>query len=171
MVFLHINDETKMDELNKLNSYIKDDKKNIFLLIFMNGCGPCEATKPEWKNIESTLDDKLKKDENIVIADLEQSLLKSLKNLPKQPSGFPTMYYITDGGKTCEDFNSGRDVNSFIKWIESNVEAKQKGGKKHNKKSNKSKKSKSKKSKKSKKSNKSKKSKKRNQHSRKRNKK
>jgi hypothetical protein len=96
------------------------------------------------------LDDDLKKDENIVIVDLEQSLLNSLENLPKQPLGFPSMYYITDGGKTCEDFDSGRDIDSFIKWIESKV--KQKGGKKgartmkknkkYNKKSKKSKKSK-----------------------------
>lgn len=166
MVFLHINDDKKIDELNKLNTYIKDDKKHIFLFIFMNGCGPCEATKPEWKNIEtSKIGEKFKYDENIVVADLEQSLLKSLENLPKQPSGFPTMYYITNGGKTCEDFDK-RDVDSFIEWIESKVENK-KGGSKKTRRNKTNKKH----NKKIKKNNKNNKNKKRTQHSRKRNKK
>lgn len=157
MVFLHINKESKNHK--KLDECIKDGNKKIFLLVFMIGCGPCEATKPHWLNIEnSKLDDDLKKDENIVIVDLEQSLLNSLENLPKQPAGFPSMYYITDGGKTCEDFDSGRDIDSFIKWIESKV--KQKGGKKGARTMKKNKKY-NKKSKKSKKSKRSKKSKKR----------
>jgi hypothetical protein len=166
MVFLHIDDDTKMDKLNKLNTSIKDDKKHIFLLVFMNGCGPCEATKPHWLKIEtSKIGEKFKNNEDVIVADLEQSLLNSLKGLPKQPAGFPSMYYITNGGKTCEDFDN-RDIDSFIKWIESKTENKKGGSKrtktmkknkKHNKKSNKSKKSK--------------KSKKRTQHSSKRNKK
>lgn len=167
MVFLHINDDTKMDELKKLSSYIKDDKKHIFLLIFMNGCGPCEATKPKWLNIEtSKIGEKFKDDEDVVVADLEQSLLKSLENLPKQPLGFPTMYYITNRGKTCEDFDK-RDVDSFIEWIESKVENKKGGSKKTRR--NKTNKKHNKKSKKSKKNNKNNKNKKRTQHSRKRN--
>ena len=160
MEFLHITDDTKMDELNKLNSYIKDDKKHIFLLIFMNGCAPCEATKPHWLKIEEKIGEKNKNNEDVIIADLEQSLLNSLKGLPKQPSGFPTMYYIKNGGKTCEDFNS-RDIDSFIKWIESKTENK-KGGSKKTKTNKKNKKH----NKKSKKSNK--KSKKRKHHSRRR---
>ena len=64
MVFLHINKESKNHK--KLDECIKDGNKKIFLLVFMIGCGPCEATKPHWLNIEnSKLDDDLKKDENI----------------------------------------------------------------------------------------------------------
>ncbi len=160
MVFLHINQEEKNHK--ELDKCIKDKDKKIFLLIFMIGCGPCEATKPEWLNIKSKLDNELNNDNNIVIADLEQSLLNDLENLPKQPMGFPTMYYITDGGNICEEFDDGRDVDSFIKWIESKTNSIQQGGKK-NKKSKKSKKNK-----KNKKSKKIKKSKNRNNNTRKR---
>jgi thiol-disulfide isomerase/thioredoxin len=144
MVFLHINEESKNHK--ELDNHFIDKDKQIFLLIFMIGCGPCEATKPHWLNIESEIDDDCKNNKDIIIADLDQSLLNSLENLPKQPKGFPTMYYITDGGKTCEDFDSGRDIKSFIKWIKSKVKPKQDGGnktlKKHNKHNKKSKKSK-----------------------------
>ena len=118
----------------------------------MNGCGPCEVTKPHWLKIEtSKIGEKFKNDEDVVIVDLEQSLLNSLKGLPKQPSGFPTMYYITNSGKTCEDFDN-RDIDSFIKWIESKTENKKGGSKKT--KTNKKNKKHNKKSKKGKKSNK-----------------
>jgi thiol-disulfide isomerase/thioredoxin len=159
MVFLHINEDSKNHE--KLDDSIKDGKQ-VFLLIFMVGCGPCEATKPEWLKLENDLDDAYNTNEDIIIADLDQSLLSSLKNLPKQPAGFPTMYYIANSGKTCEDFDN-RDVKSFIKWIESKSK-KQKGGNKRIR-TNKNTRKRNKKSKKSKKS------KKRKHHSHKRNKK
>ena len=164
MVFLHINPTSKTSE--EFDKHIENKDKQIFLLIFMDGCGPCEATKPEWENIESKLSDDLKQNENLIIADLNQESIKDIKNLPTQPKGFPTMFYITNGGKICESFDE-RDVDSFIKWIESKVgkQGKQEnlikleGGKRNrNKKSKKSKKNK--KSKKSKKNKKSKKSKK-----------
>ena len=159
MVFLHINENSKNHE--KLDDCIKAYKQ-VFLLIFMIGCGPCEDTKPHWLKLENNLHDDYKSNEDIIIADLDQSLLSNLKNLPKQPLGFPSMYYITNGGKTCEEYNSERDIKSFIKWIELKSK-KQKGGSKMvktiNKNTRKKYNKKNKKSKKSKKSKKIKKSK------------
>ena len=156
MVFLHITPKTP-NNVDDLDKHIQsDNNKKIFLLIFMEGCGPCEATKPEWKKIEEYLDDDLKNDEDTVITDLDQIYLKDIKELPTQPKGFPTMLYITDKGKKYEEFNEGRGVESFIKWIKSKVNKptnshnKHHGGKRTSKKSKKSKKTK--KSKKSKKS-------------------
>ena len=56
MVFLHINKESKNHK--KLDECIKDGNKKIFLLVFMIGCGPCEATKPHWLKLENDLDDE-----------------------------------------------------------------------------------------------------------------
>ena len=60
MVFLHI-DKKKLDngDGEKLvedlynNTGNKDNK--IFLLIFMEGCGPCNETRPEWSKLENVL--------------------------------------------------------------------------------------------------------------------
>ena len=44
-------------EIERIDEYIKDGK-HVFILIFMNGCGPCEATRPEWDKIEKALKNK-----------------------------------------------------------------------------------------------------------------
>ena len=152
MVFLHINEDSKNYE--ELDKHFKDKNKQIFLLIFMVGCGPCEATKPHWLKLENDLDDDYKNNKDIIIVDLDQALLNKFENLPNQPSGFPSMYYISNGDK-CEDYDSGRDVESFIKWIKSKVDAKQSGGNKKTKKTKKNKKHNKKHLKKTKKPNKS----------------
>jgi hypothetical protein len=41
--------------------------------------------------------------------------------------GFPTMKYITNKGNQVENYDDGRTVDSFIKWIESKIKANQKG--------------------------------------------
>jgi hypothetical protein len=120
MVFLHINPKNS-DNCEILDKHIESDDKKIFILIFMNGCRPCEATKPEWEKLEIDLDDDYKKDENIIIADLDQDLLSSIKNLPTQPKGFPTMLYISDKGNKYEEFDKGRGVEDFVDWIKTNA--------------------------------------------------
>ena len=64
MVFLHIdtknynvkdNGETPIQTLNKFIT----SGKNVFALIYMEGCGPCNATRPEWqklKHVQQTFD-------------------------------------------------------------------------------------------------------------------
>ena len=61
MVFLHIDTqnynkkgETGETPIQTLNKFIRTGK-NIFALIYMEGCGPCNATRPEWKKIGNVL--------------------------------------------------------------------------------------------------------------------
>jgi hypothetical protein len=70
-----------------------------------------------------------------VIADVDQEFLKEIKYLTSQPKGFPTIRYISDKGKTSEDYedcpdvkDKDRKIDSFVEWIESKM-SKQKGGK------------------------------------------
>ena len=155
MKILHINPTTKNSKL--FNEYVEQGK-NIFVIFYLEGCGPCNATRPEWKKIENVLKDKYGKNDNLVIADVDQELLKEIKYLTTQPKGFPTLRYISDKGKTSEDYEDcpdllddekDRKVDSFVKWIDSKM-GKQKGGKrtKRNKKSGKRKSKKNKSSKK-----------------------
>ena len=120
MVFLHINPTTEHN-CEIFDRHVNTDNKKVFVLIFMEGCGPCEATKPEWKKLESYLDDDYKNNENLIIADLDQALLSNIKKLPTQPKGFPTMMYISDKGNKYEEYNKGRGVDSFVDWIKSKV--------------------------------------------------
>ena len=130
MKILHI--DTKTDNINLFDEYVSQGK-DLFVLIYLEGCGPCNATRPEWKKIENVLKDKYKENDNLVVIDVDQELLKKMTKLKEEPSGFPTMLYITDKGKTSEEYNEKdekifRTVDSFVKWIDSKMK-KQKGGK------------------------------------------
>ena len=158
MKILHIDPTTKNTKL--FNEYVEQGK-HIFVIFYLEGCGPCNATRPEWKKIENVLKEKYGKNNYLVIADVDQELLKEIKYLTTQPKGFPTLRYISDKGKTSEDYEDcpnlkddekDRKVDSFVKWIDSKM-SKQKGGKrkrrtKRNKKSGKRKSKKNKSSKK-----------------------
>ncbi len=132
MKYLHINPNDK-ENIKSLNTYIKDGN-NLFILIYLEGCGPCNETRPEWKKIENITKNKYNNNDGIIV-DIDQEMLKDIKGLSIQPKGFPTIIYVTDNGKVIEDYedsnieNKDRTIDSFIKWIESKVET-QKGGKK-----------------------------------------
>lgn len=126
MVFLHIdtknydkkNYKTNKTPIEELNDAISHNK-NVFLLIYMEGCGPCNATRPEWSKIKNVLN-RYKTDNNNFIVDLDRDLIDKIKT--KSPRGFPTMRHIK--GKEEEDFedskvvNKEREVDAFVDWIE-----------------------------------------------------
>jgi thiol-disulfide isomerase/thioredoxin len=162
MKILHIDSNNKNTKM--FNEYVEQGK-HIFVLFYLDGCGPCNATRPEWKKIENALKDKYGKNEKLVIADVDQEFLKEIKYLTTQPKGFPTIRYISNKGEFSEDYEDcpdvkekDRKIDSFVEWINSKM-SKQKGGKsKRNKKGRKSRKSrKSKRNKKSRKTRRTKK--------------
>jgi hypothetical protein len=116
MKFLHINNNNSKDINKDINN-----GKDVFLLIYMEGCGPCNMVRPEWKKIENIFQNKNnKKYNNVVIADIESELLDNIK-LTNQPVGFPTMKYISNKGKHEENYEGERDVDSFIQWINTKI--------------------------------------------------
>jgi thiol-disulfide isomerase/thioredoxin len=159
MVFLQIdtknydkkNNKTKKTPIEELNDAITHNKP-IFILIYMEGCGPCNSTRPEWSKIKNVMKES-KDNNNIFIVDIDRELIDKVKT--KSPRGFPTMRYIK--GKTEEDFedstvqNKDREVDNFIEWIELKT-GEQKGGTntktRRNKKTLKNRKTKSRKNKK-----------------------
>jgi hypothetical protein len=128
------NSDQKLTKL--LNEYMSDKNKKIFILFYMEGCGPCGATRPEWKKIKNVLGKNY--DDNIVIVDIDQVLTNELNGLKSEPVAFPTIRIISDGGKIQEDFedseveNKERTIDAFVDWIKlkSDETNKQNGGKK-----------------------------------------
>lgn len=124
MIFLHIDPSTNNTSL--LDKYIEEGK-DIFVLVYMEGCGPCNATRPEWAKIKKEYKGKGNDDEdddNIVIADVSQDCLKDIKSITPDIAGFPTMLFISNGGKVLENYEESsirdkdRSVDSFIEWLE-----------------------------------------------------
>jgi hypothetical protein len=104
----------------------------------MEGCGPCNATRPEWKKIGSVLKKDITKNENVLVVDIDKNLLSKVKNMGSEPKGFPTIRFISKNGKIAEDFEDcklseeykNRTIDSFVKWIKLKLnKTKQTGGK------------------------------------------
>ena len=129
MVFIHIDQKNCVngdcDNIEKLDSYLGNKNTKTFLLIFMEGCGPCNATRPEWSKIENVLSPKILNRKDIVIASIDNQLAKKLKNLNTQPNSFPTMRFITNGGLNSENYEDSnitkkdRTIDSFMEWVHS----------------------------------------------------
>ena len=122
MYILHINSE-KDD--NKIDKLIKQGKQ-VFILVYMDGCGPCNATRPEWAKLESALKTQYAKNDNLVVVDVNKDYISTIKQLGTI-DGFPTLKYIANNGKTVESYENSsvkkkdRSINSFINWIESKI--------------------------------------------------
>jgi thiol-disulfide isomerase/thioredoxin len=92
----------------------------------MEGCGPCNATRPEWEKLASALKGRYATNNDLVIIDVNKDYVGSLKSIGSI-DGFPTMKYITNHGQTIEAYENSsitkkdRSVDSFINWIESNI--------------------------------------------------
>lgn len=131
MVYLDINKSnyknkdptTGKNKVEKLDDYMGNKKNKVFVLFYMEGCGPCNATRPEWSKIENVLSKDFLNRDDVVIVSMDHELASDLKNLSTQPSSFPTMRFMTNGGKTVENYedsnieNKDRTIDSFVEWI------------------------------------------------------
>ena len=130
MVFLHIdkdkwNSDNGKELLDDLYKYSGNKNSKIFILIFMEGCGPCEATRPEWSKLEHVLSNDFLNRDDCIICSIDHTLLDEKNKLIQAPSSFPTMRFITNAGKDVENYedsdikNKDRTIDSFIEWIKS----------------------------------------------------
>jgi hypothetical protein len=141
MIFIDINNLEQADKIQELDEYIGNKNNSVFILIYMEGCGPCNATRPEWKKIKNVLKNSNLNDRNIVIASIDHISAEKLKHLKTQPNSFPTMRFITNGGETTENYedstieNKQRNIDSFVEWINygANKNVEQTAGKKNKK--------------------------------------
>ena len=115
--------------VNKLNKEIKNGKQ-LFIFIFMDGCGPCNTTKPLWDNVRPKLEQQYKNDDSTIVVRLNKDLFNKFHNIGEEPAGFPTLRRIADSGNIIEEYeNSGldkldRSTDSFINWIKKHVKSK-----------------------------------------------
>lgn len=127
MVYLDINNtnfkSNGKDLVKDLDRYLGVKDNKTFILIFMEGCGPCNATRPEWKKMKNVLNKDFLNSDDIIIASIDHNLAEGLKNLTTKPTGFPTMRFITNSGKEVENYedskidNKDRTIDSFVEWV------------------------------------------------------
>ena len=125
MKFIHINNELDISQLkNSINT-----NKDIFMLIYMDGCGPCNQARPEWKKLENVLHKHITnpKYKNVVIIDINKDILEKVQTNIKSPIGFPTIMFVSKNGSIQENFeestspNKNREIDAFVAWIETKL--------------------------------------------------
>jgi hypothetical protein len=88
----------------------------------MEGCGPCNATRPEWKKLENVLTKEFINRGDVAIVDINTNFTSDLKNIGNPPNGFPTMrFYENNKFQNYEDSDvekKDRSIDSFVEWIE-----------------------------------------------------
>lgn len=120
MVYLEINKKNYHNLIDKLNGYLSNKHAKIFILFYMEGCGPCNATRPEWSKLKNVISNNLK---NVVIVSIDKDLYPKLKHANKEPMSFPTIRYMTNSGENMQTYedseisNKDRKIDSFVEWI------------------------------------------------------
>ena len=110
--------QKKNKYLNQLNEAINKGN-DIFLFTSADWCGHCKVMKPEWF--------KLKQNNyglNVVIANINSEIYKSIHNFGPDVNGFPDLRYINKQKGIVENFeNNDRTYEAFDKWIRSKISA------------------------------------------------
>jgi thiol-disulfide isomerase/thioredoxin len=126
MVYLEIsrkNHRNHHDLIKKVNNHLNNKDNKLFILFFMEGCGPCNETRPEWSKLQNVLSDDFLNKPDIAIVSIDKNLFGKLKHIKRQPNGFPTMRYITHSGNVEENYEDSnistkdRTIDSFVEWI------------------------------------------------------
>ena len=118
----HIRTKNDISKIEKVNKHIENGN-HVFVLVYMEGCGPCNATRPEWNKLESVLKSQYANNNNLIVVDINKDFLSDLKHIG-QIDGFPTMKHISGHGKKVTSFENSpikrkdRTADSFIHWIE-----------------------------------------------------
>ena len=122
MVYLEIT-KKKWQNIERLNTYLSNKDAKVFILIYMEGCQPCNETRPEWSKLKNVLSTNFLNRGDIVIASIDKDLFGKIKNANKEPMSFPTIRFMINSGKEIETYedsktsNKDRKIDSFIEWI------------------------------------------------------
>lgn len=106
----------KLIKLNSKNSdnfkNIMKEEKPILILYYAEWCPHCQIFKPVWKDVQ----DNLKSNKNVRIAEVEYKDLSSLPKKYKEIMGFPTLRVIK-GGKIIGEYNGLRTKDNIVKYV------------------------------------------------------
>lgn len=107
------NDEAVVTVVAKnFNEIVNDETKDVLIEFYAPWCGHCKSLAPVYEEVAQ----KLKKEDSIVIAKFDATANDVPLNYGVQ--GFPTLFFAPKGKKQSPmKYESGRDVDSFIKFL------------------------------------------------------
>ncbi|RCV35791.1 hypothetical protein SETIT_7G268600v2 [Setaria italica] len=94
------------------DSVVLDETKDVLVEFYAPWCGHCKHLAPVYEKLASVF----KQDEGVVIANLDADKHADLAE-KYGVSGFPTLKFFPKGNKAGEDYDGGRDLDDFVKFI------------------------------------------------------
>jgi protein disulfide isomerase family A protein 3 len=91
---------------------VNDPSKDVLIEFYAPWCGHCKSLAPKYDELA----EKLKNEKGIVIAKMDATA----NDVPPQyqVQGFPTIYFAPkDSKKSPKQYNGGREVDDFIKYL------------------------------------------------------
>jgi len=107
------NDEAVVTVVAKnFNEVVNDENKDVLIEFYAPWCGHCKNLAPVYEELA----EKLKDDDSVVIAKMDATANDVPANYDVR--GFPTLYYAPKNNKkNPKKYESGRDVDSFVKFL------------------------------------------------------
>jgi len=93
-------------------SVVLDETKDVLVEFYAPWCGHCKSLAPVYEKVASVF----KHDEGVVIANLDADKYTSLAE-KYGVSGFPTLKFFPKSNKAGEEYEGGRDLDAFVKFI------------------------------------------------------
>ncbi|KAJ1261795.1 hypothetical protein BS78_09G058100 [Paspalum vaginatum] len=94
------------------DSIVLDETKDVLVEFYAPWCGHCKHLAPVYEKLASVY----KQDEGVVIANLDADKHTDLAE-KYGVSGFPTLKFFPKGNKAGEDYDGGRELDDFVKFI------------------------------------------------------
>jgi len=97
---------------SNFNRIVKDTSKDVLVEFYAPWCGHCKKLAPDYEKVANAF----RNEKNVVVAKVDADAHKELGS-KFAVQGFPTIKFFPRDNKEGEDYNSGRDVDSFINFL------------------------------------------------------
>ncbi|GJN31951.1 hypothetical protein PR202_gb20414 [Eleusine coracana subsp. coracana] len=94
------------------DTVVLDESKDVLVEFYAPWCGHCKSLAPIYEKVASVF----KLDEGVVITNLDADKYRDLAE-KYGVTGFPTLKFFPKGNKAGEEYDGGRDLGDFVKFI------------------------------------------------------